>query len=288
MDRIAFLIHGFGGKTSFMKEINETLNNLKIYNEIHNLSLYDSLHGLDFSKKYDLSTPIYDHKTEFSLAHKAYYLIKKELNEYSKSVKIDVFAHSMGGLVIRSVLTFILNKKPMINNHKFSSIYLLGTPNHGTRLAKKVFTVSGDLIVNLLNLALEIPLGRIDREDFNILDSQLIQMTPKSKFLVTLNENYQEISQMKTITIRGLQSYDQLGAIWQPFLFSKVWFNKKFPYIHVGKIPNDGVVDSASVPLKGAINLIVKEATHMGLLYWKSNDAGKKVFKKIKPLILQE
>ena len=52
-------------------------------------------------------------------------------------------------------------------------------------------------------------------------------------------------------------------------------------------IPNDGVVDAASVPLKFGINFTIPKATHMDLLSWKTKVAGKEIKKLLKPLILK-
>ncbi|MFX0115700.1 MAG: hypothetical protein ACFFB3_14215, partial [Candidatus Hodarchaeota archaeon] len=70
------------------------------------------------------------------------------------------------------------------------------------------------------------------------------------------------------------------------FLFSKIWFDRHFPFLHIGTIPNDGIVDAAKVPLKFATNLTVSKATHMDLLKWKTKAAGKEVEELLKPLIL--
>ena len=113
-------------------------------------------------------------------------------------------------------------------------------------------------------------------------------MVPKSKFLQKLNGSFTEFeSSIKWYTIRGMNSSGLLEAVWQPFLFRKIWINRKFPYLHIGIIPNDGVVDSESVPLKHAENILVTEATHMGLLKWISEEAGIKVREKITPIIMK-
>ncbi|MHA1513280.1 MAG: hypothetical protein ACTSRJ_04390, partial [Candidatus Hodarchaeales archaeon] len=114
------------------------------------------------------------------------------------------------------------------------------------------------------------------------------QLLTNSPFLNNLNKPLLEIEQsIQWITVRGLKSTGQLGVIWQPFLFRKFWVNRKFPFLHKGIIPNDGVVDAESVPLKFAINLTLPNATHMDLLSWKSKSSGEDVKKLLKPLILK-
>ncbi|MHA2173304.1 MAG: esterase/lipase family protein [Candidatus Hodarchaeales archaeon] len=287
--RVAFLIHGFAGKKGFMNEIEESLCKSpfkKIYNQIFNVSFYNSKHGLDFSRPYDLRTPIYDPSLSQNLAQFFFEIINKTLNKFQSTVYIDIYAHSMGGLVTRAMIKYIFPK----DNHKLiiERVFLLGSPNHGTRLAKKFINIPTDILLTGLNLALELPRGGIKLSDWQILNSQFMQMVPKSEFLQRLNSplTVLELS-IKWYTIRGLNSSGLLESVWQPFLFRKIWINGNFPFLHIGIIPNDGVVDAESVPLKHAKNILVVEATHMNLLKWISNEAGAKVLKKLKGFILK-
>jgi hypothetical protein len=285
--RVAFLIHGFAGKMEFMNEIKNALEKSpfnKIYDKIFNVSYYNSKHGLDISQPYDLRTPIYDPNLSQTLSAFFFEKINNSLEEYQSPVYIDIYAHSMGGLVTRAMVKYIFP----INDSKLilDRIFLLGTPNHGTRLAKRLINIPTDILLTGLNLALELPRGGIELSDWQILNSQFIQMVPKSKFLLKLNSTLTKFeSSIDWYTIRGMNSSGMLEAVWQPFLFRKVWINRKFPYLHIGKIPNDGVVDAGSVPLKHAKNILVAEARHMDLLKWISDDAGKKVRKKLEPII---
>jgi hypothetical protein len=125
--------------------------------------------------------------------------------------------------------------------------------------------------------------------DWQILKSQFIQMVPTSNFLKNLNKELTKGEKaVKWFTIRGLNSSGLLESVWQPFLFRKLWINRKFPYLHIGLIPNDGVVDADSVPLKHAENLTVPSATHMDLLKWNSKKSGKLVRDLLSPLILSD
>jgi hypothetical protein len=155
---------------------------------------------------------------------------------------------------------------------------MFGTPNHGTRLAQRFINIPSDIFLTGLNLLLELPRGGVDMTDLQLFNSQFMQMVPKSRFLKELNGSLTDIEKsIRWITVRGLDSSGLLEAIWQPFLFRKVWINRTFPFIHIGMIPNDSVVDAASVPLKHAENLTIRNANHMNLLKWISKDSGKAV-----------
>ncbi len=288
--RIAILVHGFAGKTGFMKEIEQYLSDssfAEIYNEVLNVSYYDSKYGLDFSRTYDLKTPIYDPDTEQTLSSNFLNLINSVIQNQKETVCVDIFAHSMGGLVTRALVKFLLPKRKM--NFQVSRVFLLGTPNRGTRLAQRVINIPTDIILTGLNLALELPRGGISMNDWQILKSQFIQMVPNSKFLKNLSKRLtEEEKRIKWYTVRGLNSSGLLEAVWQPFLFRKISITRKFPFIHIGLIPNDGVVDAASVPLKHAKNLTVPGATHMDLLKWNSKKSGRQVRDLLAPHILSE
>jgi hypothetical protein len=240
------------------------------------VSYYNSKYGLDFSQPYDLKTPIYDPETEQTLSNHFLNIICSKTKKHKTPICVDIFAHSMGGLVTRAMIKFLT--PPADENLRFSRVFLLGTPNHGTRLAQRIINIPTDLLLTGLNIALEIPRGGVSISDWHILKSQFIQMVPTSNFLKDLNrELTKEENAVKWFTVRGLNSSGLLESVWQPFLFRKIRLNRKFPYLHIGMIPNDGVVDAASVPLKHAINLTIPSATHMDLLKWNSKSSGKMV-----------
>ena len=285
-NRIAVLVHGFVGKKAFMREIENSLREPPfnaIYTKVINLSLYSSSYGLDLSKPYDIATPIYTDKLKQTLAHFLLAQITAEL-KHEKKIVLDIYAHSLGGLVTRAMVRYLFINTGM----RVKNVVLLGTPNHGTRLAQKIMTVPADILMTGLNILFEIPTGEVDSDNLVLFRSQFMQLLPNSPFLKGLNKPLLEIEQsIQWITVRGLKSTGQLGVIWQPFLFRKFWVNRKFPYLHRGMIPNDGVVDAESVPLKFAVNLTITNATHMDLLSWKSKSSGEDVQKLLKPLILK-
>ncbi len=286
-NRVAVLVHGFVGKKTFMREIENSLSEApfdKIYKKVLNLSLYSSSYGLDLSKAYDIATPIYTDKIKQTLAHFLLAQITSELQHEQENVILDIYAHSLGGLVTRAMIRYLFANTGM----SVKNVILIGTPNHGTRLAQKIMTVPADILMTALNILFEIPTGELGSDNLVLFRSQFMQLLPNSPFLKNLNKPLLEIEQsIQWITVRGLKSTGQLGVIWQPFLFRKFWVNRKFPYLHKGIIPNDGVVDAESVPLKFAINLTSPNATHMDLLSWKSKSSGEDVQKLLKPLILK-
>lgn len=289
---IAILVHGFAGKKKYMQEMENTLKKApydQIYDHVANISIYNSAYGLDFRQSYDLKTPIFDERTDQTLAHFFLEQIISELQNYQEEVVLDIYAHSMGGLVTRAMITHLLRTKNdneiWIENGLIKNVFLLGTPNHGTRLAQRAVNIPADIFITGLNLLFELPSGGISSEDWQILNSQFMQMIPTSSFLKQLNKRSKAIeTAIKWNTIRGLKSTGLLGIVWQPFLFRRFWVNRRFPFLHVGVIPNDGVVDADSVPLAYATNLTVPKATHMDLLKWETAAPGKEVEKKVRSL----
>ncbi|MFX0183384.1 MAG: alpha/beta hydrolase [Candidatus Hodarchaeota archaeon] len=292
---IAICCHGFLGEKGMLKEIEDTLKEEpfdQIYHRVSNITYYSSKYGINFTRPYDLKTPIYKKDTDQTLAHNLFVKICSILKDYNEEVNIDIFAHSMGGLVTRSMIKYLSKEKNngiWIKNGLIRNVFLLGTPNYGTRLAQHVINIPVDILLTGLNLLLELP-DEVTSEDLQILNSQFIQMTPNSSFLRQLNRRSKNVEKsINWITVRGLKWVRQLGwlpMVWQPFFFRKIRINRQFPFLHVGIIPNDGLVDASRVPLKYATNLTVPTATHMDLLYWKSKPSGKQVLNLLKPIIL--
>ena len=143
--RVAILVHGFVGKKTFMKEIESSLNKApfdKIYSKVINLSLYSSSYGLDLSKRYDITTPIYSDEISQTLAQFLLTQITTELKHEQENV-LDIYAHSLGGLVTRAMIRYLFIGARM----SIKNVILLGTPNHGTRLAQKIMTVPADILM---------------------------------------------------------------------------------------------------------------------------------------------
>ena len=295
--RVAILVHGFLGMKGMMSEIEEKLSNEpydKYYDKIINISYYDSPYGIDFTRTFDIRTPIYEEDSTITLTsnfHDKLLSKLKELETNDEKLKVDIFAHSMGGLVTRAMLCYhsVIRKRSvwLTSKIRIKRVFFLGTPNHGTRLAQKVFTMPADILISGLNILFEIPRGGLTKDDFKVLNTQFQQMVPKSNFLCDLEKKTNKLrKRVKWVTVRGLNSSGILGIVWQPFIFKRFWIDRKFPFIHRGMITNDGIVNANSVPLKNAINLEVKKATHMDLLKWNSNKAGRKVEELLRSIIL--
>lgn len=285
VSRSAIVLHGFLGDTSMMEEVASKLTELGIYKVIHNLSYYDSRNGLDISKTFDVRTPIFQHNTTETLTHNLFH----KLSNLLKTTEVDFFAHSMGGLVTRAMLRYLAirsNASLKIGESIVKNVFLIGTPNHGTLLAKKFFNFPGDLMATSLNLLLDLPRGMVTEDDLQLFRSQFVQMIPKGDFLHELNakDNFVEKA-VKWFTFRGLNAEGLLGLVWQPVIFRKYWLNRPFPFVKTLPIPNDGVVNSDSVPLPYASNYAIEEATHMDLVRWSSKEPGRDVWTIVKDLI---
>ncbi|MFX0151309.1 MAG: esterase/lipase family protein, partial [Candidatus Hodarchaeota archaeon] len=130
-----------------LKEIEETLKTEpfdQIYDRVSNLTYYSSKYGINFTRRYDLKTPIYKKNTDQTLAHNLFVKICSVLKDYNEEVTIDIFAHSMGGLVTRSMIKYLSSEKDngiWIRNGLIRNIFLLGTPNYGTRLAQHAINI---------------------------------------------------------------------------------------------------------------------------------------------------
>ena len=138
--RVAILVHGFVGKKDFMKEIEQSLSEAPfdmIYKKVLNFSLYSSMYGLDLSKPYDITTPIYIKGLKQTLAYYFLSQITTELKHEQQKVMLDIYAHSLGGLVTRAMIRYLFSETGII----IKNVILLGTPNHGTRLALKIMTI---------------------------------------------------------------------------------------------------------------------------------------------------
>lgn len=294
---IAICFHGFLGETGMLREVEETLGAEpfnQVYDYVSNISYYSSKYGINFARPFDLKTPIYKKNTEQTLSHNLFAKIRSILKDYDEEVNLDIYAHSMGGLVARSMIRYLSKRKSdgfWIRNGKIRKVFLLGTPNHGTRLAQHAINIPIDVLLTGLNLLLELP-NEVTSEDLEILNSQFMQMIPNSYFLKKLNRQSKDLEKsIRWVTIRGLKWKRQLGwlpIVWQPFFFRTIRLDRQFPFIHIGIIPNDGLVDAKNVPLKFATNLTIPTATHMGLLHWKSKSSGKQVLKLLKPIIIAD
>ncbi|MFX0173094.1 MAG: alpha/beta hydrolase [Candidatus Hodarchaeota archaeon] len=88
--------------------------------------------------------------------------MRSVLKDYNEEVTIDIFAHSMGGLVTRSMIKYLSSEKDngiWIRNGLIRNVFLLGTPNYGTRLAQHAINIPVGIILTGLNLLLELPDG---------------------------------------------------------------------------------------------------------------------------------
>ncbi len=293
--RVLLLLHGFLGSTSDLGEINDAIKESKDnpFDNIWNLSYYDSDYGLDITKPNSIRTPIFNPNTEVhSLVIHLYNILEEKLTpSHAKNVQITIIAHSMGGLLARALIKYKCNqhnqKQELFPNCFIETIILLGTPNHGTLLANKWLFLPVQELIDFLTFIYNLP-SSISIHDLIKNNSQMTQMETNSLFLKSLNKP-ETIKYVKIVTVAGLnnKTFGRLPLIWEPFIFWKIRINSVFPWIHIGQIQNDGLVQSNSVSLKGETvkNFTVKDANHLNMLEWKSNPIGKSIYKKLNDFI---
>ena len=292
--KILLLLHGFLGKLSNMAEIEETIKESKDnpFDYIWNINYYDSDYGLDVTKKYSIRTPIYDSSMKDNcLVESLYTTLKSKMLELpNETIELSVIAHSMGGLVIRSLIqnkcSLYEGKQRLFDNCFITNVLLLGTPNHGTLLANKWLYLPVQELIDYLKFIFNLPHSISLRELFKN-NSQMAQMETNSPFLKELN-NIETIRGVSITTVSGLNNkFRYLPFLWEPFIFWKIHLNSTFPWIHIGQISSDGVVEAKSVPLKGQNiqNIYIKEANHLTMLSWRTENAGRLVYSKVKNII---
>ncbi|OLS16561.1 MAG: hypothetical protein HeimC3_53070 [Candidatus Heimdallarchaeota archaeon LC_3] len=259
------------------------------FDKTWNLSYYDSDHGLDLTKKHHIGTPIFNlDSNSVSLVKNLYHQLITKVDNLNSEEIIDfsVIAHSMGGLVIRALVQYKTSYKNGIvwltDKVSISTIALLGTPNHGTNLAKEWITIPAEIIIDTITDFFSIISGSFSLVHINN-NSQMAQMVKNSRLLKELNKK-EGIEGVKVITLRGMDN--RLGLfpnLWEPFFFWKIRIDSNFPWIHIGVIKNDGIVHADSVPLKGKNikNYTVIEANHQEMLNWITDSAGIQVKEKI-------
>lgn len=288
---ILLLLHGFLGAKSDLKQIEEKIRESKdnAFDKIWNLTYYDSDYGLDITKPNSIRTPIFNPNADVhSLVIYLYTLLEKKLDTLQKEeVHVTIIAHSMGGLIARSLIKYkchLHNQKQVLFPNCFiETLILLGTPNHGTLLANKWLFLPVQELIDFLSYIYNLP-SSVSIHDLIKNNSQMAQMETDSLFLKNLNEP-EYIENVNIITVAGLNNkpFGKLPIIWEPFIFWRIRINSFFPWIHIGQIQNDGLVQANSVSLKGETvkNFTAKDANHLNMLEWKSNPIGKSIYQKL-------
>ena len=186
---------------------------------------------------------------------------------------ISIVAHSMGGLVSREMLTSPNLKYKSLSDSgeipKVDKLIMVGTPNHGSELAKfRVFAELREQFVHLFNNNGHILSGIIDgtgqaKED----------LLPGSEFLQSLNSRPQ-IESVEMLVIAGVVSF------WDESFMSRLEkFNQgssfSLPEKSISKLEEiarsmrngvgDGLVTVESAQLKG-VRFSIVEANHLSMI----------------------
>ncbi len=226
--RILLILHGFLGLSTMMNEIVECFNSQqKYFDHIWNLSYYDSPAGLDLNQPVNIGTPIFDTASNVSLVENLYSKLLNNITTLNCSEKINftVIAHSLGGLVIRALIAykciFRTNKQWLNDNSFFSSLFLFGSPNHGTYLADKWLIIPAETLIELLTKLFSLKNSDLKESHF-INNSQMTQMETKSTFLKALNKE-NSLKGCNIVNFRGEASKTDIFTILFQPVFWRFW-----------------------------------------------------------------
>lgn len=344
---VLLLVHGFKDNPSNMNDIYLYLRGAsRNYDQIIYYDLYkEEGETTEFARLFSGDYNIYDTTIgpesagdidDISFAKRLYDDLQSLLtpSPTAEGNYIDIVAHSMGGLVVRSMIKNFA-KSNVIVGFKIDSVILLSTPNHGTRLAKLVtsiicpaVSVSNDIkkMAELINIDLEDLAKEVIKDAFpvigdayinifwdglkDVFDNQIFQMSPSSDFLDYLNSDDETPYYITWVTARGASNLDgnwdlnidfdlKIPKVWD----SSVSIDVDFPHYtdivwsdidwvrHVWEIrvdyylktlkhdivyytprfveiANDGIVETSSISLDGAINRYYSSWNHSDTMKW--------------------
>ncbi|WP_371803106.1 alpha/beta hydrolase [Candidatus Lokiarchaeum ossiferum] len=252
---VLVLVHGFYGSPIQMENIESAIKDYGgEYDKIINFDLYtDEADNGDrrLSGTYDMITTkigpngyddINSPSSELSFAKRLYDNLTIELDKEKGFYNcIDFIGHSMGGLVIRSMLKYYSDNN-VIEDHKVRTVATLSTPNHGTIPAGKLthalksmttsseFTAITYMAQNLFlfeksileivcdNIRQEFPafIEVVESASFcldNLDDIQFCQMAPDSLFLKYLNADDETPDDINWVTICGKKNNDLIDIV---------------------------------------------------------------------------
>ena len=240
-------------------------------------------------------TPIYEHEDpgDHSLARKAFEEIEWRANSLADDrIQFDLLGHSLGGLVIRCLIQYFSEKNGTIvtlAGHPVDNLVLLGTANKGSALASRLakVTLPLQLIIDTFKLIHDLADdGSISEDDlFKFYSYEFHQFSWKSPWIKRLNRDFKPYQHLNWTTVRGIVKNNLLSSLWNGFVFWKFYLRRDFPFIHFGPLPNDGIIETRSVPLPGARNLKFKPCAHHELIQWKTSESGRKVASSLRSVI---
>ncbi|CEP64368.1 triglyceride lipase LALA0_S11e02498g [Lachancea lanzarotensis] len=163
-------------------------------------------------------------------------------DEIQKPVKVNLIAHSMGGLDCRYLISNIENK-----NFDVLSLTTVSTPHHGSEMADFVVRLSDDLQKGV----------SADRK-LKILPPAIYQLTTKS--MEAFNKSTTDNPKVK---------YMSYGASWQPKWYNLFFTSWRVIHELTNGAPNDGLVSVESSHWGEYLGTI-QNADHLDIINWKN------------------
>ena len=317
------LIPGFASSTKkpAWQEVIETLTtkgtiNTPHYTDVIPLELYSEEGALNPASDYNINTPIFNpaYPDEKSLARKILSDLESALP--GTEGKLHIIAHSTGGLVIRSILKWLLEPSNdgsyYIKNHRITSIVFLASPHRGTPVADKFFArllhIGVETVFSSFGLAKSILQGS-DLPVISFSDGEMAQLRTKSAFLQALNSDGMLIPGIKFINAVGSGGRRVNGWLLNRYLFGKSLFGLIPTFLFPSK--NDGLVPINSALMKISekeyshvlsksispreeflfniyLPKIANQISHSELLLWQSYDPAKQYRDRIFDLLRED
>ncbi len=265
----------------------------ELFDNIVLVDLYDSPKGLNFMRHPNILTPIHDpafgKKTldQFVLFQILQHQNDIILSTGDKELDLYFFCHSLGGLVIRSVLqnllqpTAIGNDRVMyIGRGRVRAVITLGTAHQGAYLGRMFASLKMPLQgIFEMNKVVYGLLGKnAEKEAIPKKDISMNQFSKASNFIQSLNSSFDSISQgIIWISVAGTVTSPTEAIV--PLTFRKM----------LKDVPNDGVIEvnATILPDFKHHHILVDDCSHADLIRWKSSEGGARAWSLIKKMLLQ-
>lgn len=243
--KTALLIHGFPmfGQGERRQDMIELAAHLSVSRRVDDIMIpgYDAVYAVEYPSKYhilDTASVLSD-------------IVSLKCSNWPKNTKIDVFAHSMGGLVARTAIEYpevLLGTKNASNRVRY--LVTMGTPHNG---------VSS-------------PVADIFKEAFGQLPIEVGDMSPKGLFMNMLNFRSSKKPQVSCdyYSIVGARSY-RPKVLWSSSIGPLAVIAKKVSDISYPV--HDGLIsaDSAGYDLKEVCHAFKKAQLDLNHEYIRSH-----------------
>ena len=291
MRRVAFLIHGFFSSANDLEEIAIALQDEQLFDHIVLIDLYDSPKGLNFLKHPNILSPIHDPAFgKKALDQFVLYQLLHHQNEIitttgDKNLELYFFCHSLGGLVIRSVLQNLLqptdsgpNGSLYIGQGRVRAVITLGTAHQGSYLgtAFSVLRLPLQSIFEVNKTIFSIMGKMIEKEAVPRKKLAMSQFSKASDFIKHLNVTFDALPHdIFWISVAGRVNEQDNVTI--PIAFRRLLKNS----------PNDGVIEVSATILPNfrQLHILVDDCSHGDLIRWKSTKGGAEVWSILKHVL---